>query len=137
MFYTPRKTPEPIIREIKKSFELYWINQDACLNSIRRSLEILCDEFKIPRYRNPEEKSGFISLARRIEQLHENANLNIEKEILDTIKDSGNFGTHNNKDIIDDEVIKITYELLQHIISKIYDKERYNKLVKSLKGKLK
>lgn len=123
--------------EIEKSFQLYFVDVNACAGKIRSVIELLMDDFKIPRRRliAKDGKKKF-----RSRSLHERIILFGKKnpkpaERLLAIKWIGNFGSHGlrleSNDLLD------AYELLEIVLVEIYDtsKKRTDKLTKDINKK--
>lgn len=104
-----------IITMIKKSFELFWIDEKSCANKIRVCIELIMDYLKI-------EKIG--KLHHRIEK-YQKINKTYWDRLL-ALKWIWNDGSHNwfkvdKKDLID--WYKILEDVLNHIFSKDKQKE--------------
>lgn len=47
----PKKTPAEVVKELKLSFELYWVNYNVCASRLRTSLEHMMDHFGVTKTR--------------------------------------------------------------------------------------
>ncbi len=115
LFKIPSGTPIVLIYELKKAFNLFWADSDACANKIRMFTELLLNELKIPAARN---------LHSRIEdymQKSRNTKLIGLGNKLMAIKWIGNQGSHSNVGLTSQNMID-AFEILENILNKIYDK---------------
>jgi hypothetical protein len=89
----PDKLPRLVRQEIEKSFSLFWNDKGACANSLRKSVERLLDDFKIPSTKmNKKGEDCLIPLNKRIEEFKK-----VDPEhsdALDALKFIGNIGSH-------------------------------------------
>jgi len=109
----PDDTPIIIKNEIINSFELYWVNDSACGNSIRKVLERVMDEEGILRIGiNRKGKPYELKLHDRIENFGK-----VNSKLLLAIKEIGNEGSHKKTSI---EYILTAYKLLEYVIDKVY-----------------
>jgi len=112
----PSLTPNIVKEEIKKSFDLYWINESACANSIRRSLEYLMDVEGVKKVGISEAgKSYKINLHKRLKSFTK-----VDSDLLISIKWIGNEGTHG---IISIEDLLTGYEILEYALAMAYGKD--------------
>jgi hypothetical protein len=120
---TPKTTPRRLKEEITNSFELFWMNESACANSIRKVLELLMDEASIPK---TGKKGGFLPLQERIKQYSK-----VDQRLLSAVKEIGNVGSHSEAAV--DSVLD-GYELLEHVLELLYtDKQsEYIKLAEDV-----
>jgi len=123
----PQDTPDKLKEEINKSFELFWINQSSCANSIRKVLELFMDEEKIPREGiNRYGKVYHLDLHKRLEQYKK-----VDTKLLLAVKYIGNAGSHSettNNYVLDG------YELLEYVLDLIFSnkQEKYTNFAKKI-----
>lgn len=99
----PEGVSQIIKDELNVSFELYWVNESACANSLRKVLELIMDEKGVQKMKN---------LHQRIQKFK-----NTENEILIAIKEIGNTGSH---DTVEREYVLDGYLFLQHTLNEEY-----------------
>ncbi len=108
--------PRNIQFELGASFRLYWNEPESCANKIRNCVELILTELKIPRYTKSKK---FIPLHHRIEKLDKK--FDPEKTHLMALKIIGNPGSHGQK--IDSLDLVNAYEILDHVLNRIYSNE--------------
>jgi len=130
----PPKTPDKLKEEIYKSFELFWINESSCANSIRKVLEYFMDEQGIPRTDiNKKEEEYRLGLHKRLDKFKK-----VNSKLLIAVKYIGNAGSHSDTTI---DYILDGYELLEYVLNLIYaDKQTEylkiaNRIIEELKDK--
>ena len=99
----PEGVPELIKKELETSFELYWINESACANSLRKVLELVMDDKGVEQNR---------ILHHRIKKFKAT-----ENEMLIAIKEIGNAGSHGT---VTREYVLQGYLFLQHCLNDEY-----------------
>ena len=88
MFQLNENIPEAISEEIKESFKLYWTDSSSCANKVRKVIELIMDNLKIPKTHLKSKKRVRYSLHQRIENFKiKNHN---QGELLMAIKWIGN-----------------------------------------------
>ena len=129
IFKVSSNCPAPIKKQIEKSFSHYFNDSSACANSIRTALEQIMDEQGVPKtFINKKHKRENYTLHKRIEEFGKtNSEL---KPFLLAAKWTGNAGSHV-ADISKDSLLD-GYELLEHCIYELYEK---NVMMKALKKK--
>ena len=128
--------PKDIKEAMMESFKIYWIDIASCANKIRIVIELIMDEQKIAKtYLQSGKRKGY-SLHRRIELFK--TTKPDEAELLMAIKWIGNSGSHINDDLTKDDILD-AYEILEHVTTKLYEKDshRLKKLSKSINKKRK
>lgn len=109
----PTMTPQIIQEEIKKSFELFWLNESSCANSIRKVLEYLMDEQNIPRKGTDKNGKEYrLDLHNRLEKFKK-----LDSKLLIAVKYIGNEGTHSQTTT---NYVLDGYELLEYSLESIY-----------------
>lgn len=139
IFAIPQECPEAIGNELRTAFGLYWSDAPSSANRLRVAVEILLNDQKIPKtVVNKKSKRESLSLHARIEKFR--AKDAASAEYLLAIKWLGNAGSHSGLDSIEDEDLLGGFELIEHLIERIYVRReaRLNKIAKGLnkrKGK--
>jgi len=109
--------PKKIKAILKKSFSLFFMDNDSCGNKIRISVEALLDELGIDR-KNPDKDETY-SLNQRI-NIYNAVNKDIG-ELMHSIRWIGNYGSHENSlsksDILD------AYIMINHMLDYLYDNQ--------------
>ncbi|MCB1202548.1 MAG: DUF4145 domain-containing protein [Leptospiraceae bacterium] len=129
----PMEIEFPIRKILYKSFELYWLDNDACANKIRQFVESLLDSYRVKKrirvVKNGTAKYISLPLHKRIEEYTKTrADLG---EILMAIKWIGNAGSHHslgleNQDLVD------AYRMLDHFFEEAYFIKTKRKKIKQL-----
>lgn len=127
----PRLVPDEIRKEIESAFSLYWHDKAACVNRIRKTLELFLDCQKAPKKRKTK-KGGFemLTLHKRIERWGEVQKDSVLEDFLKAAKWIGNEGSHTN-DIEADDVFD-AFDFLEQILVTAYDEH-----IKELRKKAK
>lgn len=128
IFTIKEEYPEEIVKLIKDSFSLFWLDQSSAGNRIRKALEVLLDELGINRKGiNKKNKEYDIGLNERIIYLGKKRGYKKISELLNSLKLLGNTGSHN--EILSREDLLDAYEILEYILDEVYiKKQRKNKL---------
>ena len=114
--------PEDIKSEMINSFSLYWVDISACANKLRTVLELIMSQQKIrKRHTSNSGKSKQNTLHKRIELFAKKKKS--ESEFIMALKYIGNAGSHTKK--LTHEDILIGYEMLEHVLNKLYDKKYF------------
>ncbi len=116
--------PEKIKIAIIETFKLYWIDLASCANKIRTVVEFILDEQNIPKTgilkKKKKKKESNLSLNDRIELFKKEKPE--EAGFMMAIKWIGNEGSHNLTTLKQDDVLN-AYEMLDHVIIKLYEKD--------------
>lgn len=115
----PPSTPELLTEIIVSSFELFWIDQNACWNKVRVLIEKLLDLKRVKKGK---------TLHARI-QLHLNTNeLKQNRTKLEAIKWIWNDGSHENN--LSRKDLQDVYEILEDVLTELFDSEKKKIAVK-------
>lgn len=127
--------PKEVEKALKKSFELFWIDNSACANAIRKVVEIIMDDRGVKKTRTvvkaTKTKRESLNLHSRIVEFKKR---NSEvAEMLEAIKWIGNEGSHA-LDVLKREHILDAYEILDLCFEKLYNHapKTISKTVKSI-----
>lgn len=114
------KWPNAVAGEIKSSGNHLFSDREACMNNLRKAIECLVDEFKIPSTGTIKGKDVFISLHNRIDSLCTQEKLSAPtKQLLTSVKWLGNKGSHSSSRIEKDDVLH-AYDALKNVLDEIY-----------------
>lgn len=128
MFQVPDEVPRPIKREIRRAFEVYWLDDYACAAALRAAVERLLDHLQVPKkYPNGD----WMALAKRINVLA--ASNPKEKESLHALRNAGNLGAHGSE--LTAESVLDAMELLEDALIEILEIRK--KRIDALRTKLK
>lgn len=114
----PSKCPEKVTGYLHESFALSFADPSAALNSARTAVEALMTALGIKRFAIVRGKQKAISLHQRIQLLP--TKYQEQKDLLLAVKWLGNAGSHDGEKATTADV-SITYDLLEHVLSEIYE----------------
>ena len=117
----PETTPERVEVEIVKSFNLFWTDLEACGNRVRRAVEEVLTQQRIPRW--SIGRAGSRKGKRQRLSLHDRIVAFIDKDsslsdALMAVKWIGNAASHPEVLSIDD--LLDGYELLGYVLDELY-----------------
>jgi hypothetical protein len=119
VFNLSEHIPMPVNNAIAESFKIFWLDPSSCANKIRTAIEVILTQQNISKVEVVKGKKKYLPLHKRIAMFRE---IYVDEgEKLEAIKWIGNEGSHGDaitkKDLID------AYDLLSHIIHRLYDTE--------------
>ncbi len=118
IFNVAPDTPDDVKQDIKKSFELFFINQSSSLNQLRIAIEKILSHLRIKKYTKTKKGRMIpITLHARIELLprkHQDV-----RDLLIAIKWLGNTGSHSSDATIDD--VMDAYDIFEIILNNLFD----------------
>lgn len=134
IFSQPKNTPTEVIKEIEKSFSLFFSDPPSAANHLRIALENLLTHLKIKRFVTKNGSRKHLPLHQRIKLLP--TKFEHVKELFLAIKWLGNAGSHSDKIISVDDVLD-AYELMDELLVEIFSSKRKNlkKLAKRINKK--
>lgn len=126
--------PKDVIKEIERSFEMFFCNPPSALNRIRIALENLLTYLKVKRFQIKNGKKVPLSLHGRI-KLTPDKYSDLEDQF-SAIKWLGNAGSHDFGEVSKDDVMD-GYELMGEVLEKIFDtkSKKIDKLTKQINKK--
>jgi hypothetical protein len=138
IFAIPFQTPKEVTNEIIASFNLFWADQSASVNHVRRCLEEILTERGIRKYSKKNGKRISLSLHDRIIEYGKTKKDTSDKLL--ALKWLGNAASHPEKFTLDDVID--AYEILELVLDNIYVKreqeiERKVKIVNKTKKPIK
>ncbi|SRR5579885_2467301 len=117
----PAETPNEIETEVELAFQLFWSDLGASASRLRTSVELLLDDFKIPREgKNRKAKPYRLSLQDRVVAFK-----SIDAgyaTTLDALRIVGNVGTHEHN--LDRETLLDAFEIYEDALSELYGKHK-------------
>lgn len=129
IFFHPPVRPFSIIDEcpqyvkiyIERSFALIWSDIEGAINSMRKAVEEILTDKKIPRFTTSKSrKRTFIHLHARIDKYKLKDPTNAKH--LEALKWVGNSGSHSSNDAIDVDHLIDSYKVLELIIKNMYSR---------------
>lgn len=135
----PPECPNAVSTELSKAFSLFWSDVDASANRLRVAVEALLTDRKVPRSKvSSSGKRNQLTLHARIEIFKQKDPTSAD--YLLAIKWLGNAGSHAGLNNIDRSDILYGFELIDHVIQRIYVRREQHlakvaKRINSRKGK--
>lgn len=120
VFPISEELPEPVIASLRNSFGILWINLASCLSELRRCVELILDEQKVPRTQKNKKKEIFLPLHDRLVEFSK-INEDAAKSLM-AIKWLGNSGTHAQGDV-EYAVILDAFDILERAVEQIYSQK--------------
>lgn len=112
----PPELPQEISTELRASFTLFWFDPSSAANKVRSAVELLMNDFKIPRLMRAAGRTERLSLNRRIQLFQKKEPAHGESLL--AVKWIGNAGSHysgiTQADMLD------VYEILGHVFDELY-----------------
>jgi hypothetical protein len=123
----PRALPNDVREDVVKSFQLFWVDVDACANRLRSSVDRLLDAQGVKRWTVSKKKKRVqLKLHARIELLAKREQAVAEP--LMAVKWLGNAGSHpesiTREDLLD------AYEMMEYVLVELV--EQRSKLITKL-----
>jgi hypothetical protein len=115
----PKVISIPLERELDYAFGHFWNDFAGCSNAIRRAIEVLLDDLKVPERPN---------LHQRIE-LFQKENANIGDKLM-AIKWIGNSGSHKDKPTRED--LLDGFDILDYCLEKLYKRDEREERINSI-----
>lgn len=119
----PEETPEPVAEELRRSFQVFWADPEACANRIRSSVEKVLTQQRVQRTNGGVasklgKKRGFLNLHARIE-IFATRNRRVAQALM-AVKWIGNAGSHSAPVRVDD--VLDGYELMEFVLDELFVK---------------
>lgn len=128
--FVPSETSEEIREGVRQSSALIWLDQESCANKLRLTIEMVLTALKIPKSKKTGEKRKDLNLVDRIE-LFPDSNGEI-KELLHSIRNIGNQGSHSNLEGISREDLFTVFEILELVLEEVFSGKK-RKLIDAAK----
>jgi len=117
IFNIPEETAYDVQEAIITAFKVFWINNSACANAIRTTVELILNDKNIKIIEKTNKKWRKLSLHERIE-LFKNINSEIANKLM-ALKWIGNAGSHDEE--LENENLLDAFEILQIALEKLYN----------------
>ena len=122
LFVISEDIPDATTTELRRAFELFWVDRSACVNTLRAALEVALDDLKINKFKIKKGKGKSrrlrLSLHERIERLP--AKYSSVRQSLTAAKWIGNAGSHGQSINTDDAFDAL--DLVEHSLNGLFDK---------------
>ena len=130
LFEIHKSFPEIVVKELKCAFSSYWADHAACANGMRRTVEAVMSEQGM---KTAKKNGQPIFLNSQIKEYEKTNSDNAE--LLDALKWLGNYGSHISETPHSKSDLLDGFELLEHVLLKIYAKqdEHFKNLALKLK----
>lgn len=117
----PEQCPEPIAKEVRVAFRLFWVDPPSCLNRIRVCVEMLLTELGVKQFDPPSNgKRRRLNLHERIEELRKKKPaLGPLCDKLLAVKYLGNAGSHPGE--IEADSVFDGFDILEHILHERFE----------------
>lgn len=110
------EVPDTVGEEVRKSFDLYWVDLGACANRLRVSVELLLDHVQVPRTRTDKNgKSVRLDLNARIE-FYERSDPD-HAQTLTALRMIGNLGSHGEN--VNREALLDAFEIYEYALEEV------------------
>ncbi|MDW9709521.1 DUF4145 domain-containing protein [Sinorhizobium meliloti] len=115
------KLPHECAKQLKKAFELYWVDKAAAANRLRIFVERLMDHFKVPlKGKGKKTKIHTLDLSERIDEF--DTMKPGHKDALDALRHVGNYGSHEGQ--ADTQALLDCFELLEDALAELIDEKK-------------
>lgn len=131
IFCPPKSAPKNVVKEIEKSFSLFFSDPPSAANHLRIAIEDLLTFIKIKRYEVKKKRRVLLSLHRRIELIpKKRGHL---QDLFFAVKWLGNAGSHSGEAVKKDDVLD-AYEIMDEILNDLFVKktDRAKQLAKQI-----
>jgi len=132
LFRVSSQVPPSIARELEVAFRMYWTDTSACTARLRTAVERLLDNQKVPKEKKTKKgKIQRMDLKERIDAFATGA---VHAVQLQGLRNIGNLGTHGGGDVTDEDLFD-AIDVLEFVLTGIYDTQTINAKAKKLQGK--
>jgi hypothetical protein len=115
LFQPPRDTPDVVVAQLKRSFQLFFCDPSAAANRLRSAIEYLLTELRVQKSVSGRG-SRLLSLHERISKVPNK--YQAHTDLFLAVKWLGNAGSHRNGLKADD--ILDGYEITEHVLTELY-----------------
>ncbi|MCX5580282.1 DUF4145 domain-containing protein [Kaistia terrae] len=113
--------PSECSKQLKKGFELYWVDKAAAANRLRIFVERLMDHFKVPtKGKGKKVKVHTLDLSERIDEF--DTMKPGHKDALDALRHVGDYGSHQGE--ADAQALLDCFELLEDALAELIDQKK-------------
>ncbi|RVJ37389.1 DUF4145 domain-containing protein (plasmid) [Sinorhizobium meliloti] len=107
--------------QLRKAFELYWLDKAACANRLRIFVERLMDHFQVPTQKLDKKGKPYdLNLSQRITEFDKMKPGH--KDALDALRHVGNYGSHEGQGDMD--ALLDCFELLEDALAELIDEKK-------------
>ena len=118
-----RAVPDPVSKEIEKSFAMFWSDLNSCANKLRTSVERLLDSLSVPT-QQAHKTSGKLQRLDLNGRIALYAKQNVEHaETMTALRIVGNLGSHGSEEVSREAVLD-AYEIYEDALLEICDKRK-------------
>lgn len=134
LFRLSENVPRPVAKELGVAFRMYWTDTAACVARLRTAVERLLDDQGVPTEKTTKKgKLMRMDLKERIDAFASGA---VHADQLQGLRVIGNLGTHGGDDVTSEDLFDAV-DVLEFVITGIYDTKVINAKAAKLKGKTK
>ena len=130
-----KNVPKTVSSQLQLASQMFWTDVSTCVARLRTSVECLLDHQGVPKERMVKKGKGNkihrMNLAERIDAF---ANGSSHKDQLRSLRHIGNLGTHATT-TVDDEDLFDAIDVLEFVLTGIYDTQTINAKATKLKKK--
>lgn len=131
-FRVSDNVPHAVTKELEVAFRMYWTDTAACVARLRTAVERLLDDQKVPKDKKTNKgKVQRMVLKERIEAFTTGA---VHADQLQGLRNIGNLGAHGANDVTDEDLFD-AIDVLEYVLTGIYDSQTINAKAKKLQGK--
>src|SRR5665213_287837 len=137
----PKRLLTEVVKELRLSFELYWVDYSVCASRLRTSLERMMDHFSIAKTRIQKDKDvskpgkrRALDLSARINMFAKKLGSTEHSDTLHALRTIGNLGTHSSK--VSQAAMLDAYQLYEMALSDLFKDrdEAAKEIIKRLKA---
>jgi hypothetical protein len=132
LFRVSDNVPRMVKQQLQIASQMYWTDVSACVARLRTAVEALLDHQKVPKEKKTNNgKILRMKLKERIEAFTNGIN---HQDQLHGLRNIGNLGTHGTSDVTDEDLFD-TIDVLEFVLTGIYDTQTINAKAKKLEAK--
>lgn len=136
LFRISSNVPRDVRRHLEIAFRMYWTDVSACVSRLRTAVERLLDEQGVPTERKTKTgKFVRMDLYERIDSFASGAGA-VHSSQMQSLRHIGNLGTHGGDDVDDGDLFD-AIDVLEFVLTGIYDTKTINAKATRLRGKKK
>lgn len=136
LFRISDNVPKPVKKQLELAFRMFWTDTSACVSRLRTAVERLLDDQAVPKERllTKGKNAGKMHRMDLHERIDSFTNGSAHKDQLQGLRNIGNLGTHGGDDVEDDDLFDAV-DVLEFVLTGIYDTKTINAMADKLKGK--
>lgn len=134
LFRISDNVPRKVKHQLEVAFRMYWTDVSACVSRLRTAVERLLDEQGVPTEKKTK-KGKFVrmDLYERIDSFAAGAGAAHTVQ-MQSLRHIGNLGTHGGDDVDDGDLFD-AIDVLEFVLTGIYDTKTINAKANRLRGK--